>query len=143
VEGREGILRRGEDVSGGRDEGEPERLEGPGEQEAPTRTKPPGEQKGVRLFRGDEAAEAPMRGREVSQGSARAERGRETFLRSPGRRKALKGEAQERRGLKEASTGRGIGRRAERVAKPWERDFSEARHVSGTLGENPGCLWEG
>jgi len=59
-----------------------------------------------------------MRGREVSQGSAGAERGRETFLRSPERRKALKGEAQERWGLKEASTGRETDRRAERVAKP-------------------------
>jgi len=105
VEGREGDLRRGEDVSGGWGEGEPERLEGPGEQEAPTRGKHSGVQKGVRLFRGDQAAEAPMRGREVSQGSAGAERGRETFLRSLERRKALKGEAQERRELKEASTG--------------------------------------
>jgi hypothetical protein len=100
-----GGLRRGEDVSGGWDEGEPERLKGPGEQEAPTRFKRLGEQKGVRLFRGDEAAEAPMRSREVLQGSAGAERGRETFLRSSGRRKALKGEAQERGELKEASTG--------------------------------------
>jgi hypothetical protein len=84
-----------------------------------------------------------MRGREVSQGSARAERGRETFLRSPGRRKALKGEAQERRELKEASTGWEADRRAERVAKPWERDFSGARQVSGTPWENPGCFKEG
>jgi hypothetical protein len=33
------------------------------------------------------------------------ERGRETFLRSSGRRKALKGEAQECWGLKESSKG--------------------------------------
>jgi len=84
-----------------------------------------------------------MRGREVSQGSAGAERGRETFLRSPGRRKALKGEAQERRELKEASTGQETGRRAERVAKPWERDFSGAGQVPGTLRENPRCFREG
>jgi hypothetical protein len=32
VEGREGNLRRGDDVSGGWDEGEPERSKGPGEQ---------------------------------------------------------------------------------------------------------------
>jgi hypothetical protein len=36
VEGREGDLRWGEDTSGGFGEGEPERLEGPGEQEALT-----------------------------------------------------------------------------------------------------------
>jgi len=80
-----------------------------------------------------------MRGREVSQGSAGAERGRETFLRSSERRKALKGEAQERRGLKEASTGWEAGGRAERVAKPWERDFPGARHAFGTPWENPRC----
>jgi len=41
-EGREGDLRRGEDVSGGSYGGEPERLKGPGEQTAPTRTNPSG-----------------------------------------------------------------------------------------------------
>lgn len=38
----------------------------------------------------------------VSRGIARAERGRETFPRSPWRREALKGKAQERWGLKKA-----------------------------------------
>jgi hypothetical protein len=41
----------------------------------------------------------------VSQQSAGAEGGWETIRRSPGRRKALKGEAQERWGLKEAFKG--------------------------------------
>jgi hypothetical protein len=36
VEGREGDLRWGEDTSGGSDEGEPERLESPGEHEVLT-----------------------------------------------------------------------------------------------------------
>jgi len=39
----------------------------------------------------------------VLQGSARTERGEETLLRSPGRNKALKSEAQERWWLKEAA----------------------------------------
>lgn len=47
------------------------------------------------------------------------ERGRETFLRSSGRRKALKGEARERCGLKEAYKGLEVKKRhIERVAKP-------------------------
>jgi len=41
-EGREGILRWGEDTSGGFNGGEPERSKGPREQEAPTRIKPSG-----------------------------------------------------------------------------------------------------
>jgi hypothetical protein len=46
-----------------------------------------------------------MEGREVFRKSARAERGEETLLRSSVWRKALKGEAYERWGLKEASKG--------------------------------------
>lgn len=46
-----------------------------------------------------------MEGREVFRESARVERGEETLLRSSVWRKALKGEAYERWGLKEASKG--------------------------------------
>jgi len=46
-----------------------------------------------------------MEGREVFRKSARVERGDETLLRSSVWRKALKGEAYERWGLKEASQG--------------------------------------
>jgi hypothetical protein len=54
----------------------------------------------------------------VFRGNARAERGRVTFLRSSGRRKALKGEAQERWELKEASKEVRAFKTGERVAKP-------------------------
>jgi len=46
------------------------------------------------------------------------ERREETLFRSLKRRKALKGEAQERRELKEASRGCGAKNLIERVAKP-------------------------
>jgi hypothetical protein len=60
-----------------------------------------------------------MEGREVFRESARAERGEETLLRSSARRKALKSEAYERWGLKEASKGlRARLKHIERVAKP-------------------------
>jgi len=85
---------------------------------APTRTKPSGSKKGERLFRWDEAAEAPMTGRQVCWESARAEREEETLFRSLKRRKALKGKAPERWRLKEASEGLRVKRHIERVAKP-------------------------
>jgi hypothetical protein len=70
-------------------------------------------------------------------GSAGAERGRETFLRSSGRRKALKGEAQERWELKEALEG-AKAQSAERVAKPCGRRLRETGHVSRTPHQTVG-----
>jgi len=61
------------------------------------------------------------------QESARAERGEETFFNSLGRRKALKGKAQERRELKEASTG-------------WKADIS---HREGSQTLRVGLLGSG
>lgn len=81
----------------GETKGEPERREGPREQEAPTRPKPLGATSGVRLFEWEETVGAPARGLEVSWGSAGTERGEvKTFFRPFRRRKALKGEAHER-----------------------------------------------
>jgi hypothetical protein len=70
----------------------------------PTWIKRLGSKEGTRLGGWEQAAEAPTEGREVFRKSARAERGEETLLRSSTWRKALKGEAQERPKLKEAST---------------------------------------
>jgi len=67
----------------------------------------PGARRGNRLFRGEQDAEAPMRGREVSRESARAEGEVETPFRPLERKKALKSEAQERWRLREAFEGRG------------------------------------
>lgn len=65
-----------------------------------------GRMKGTRLSWGEQTAEATGRGREVSSGIARAEREvRKGLKRSPGKRKASKGEAHERGGLKEVLKG--------------------------------------
>jgi len=64
-----------------------------------------GGRKGARLFGWEETVGAPGQGRWVLPGSAGAEEGLGRVSRSPGRRKALKSEAQERWGLKEASKG--------------------------------------
>lgn len=83
----------------------PERRESPREQEVPTWINRLGSKEGTRLSGWDQAAEASVRGREVSHSSAGAERGAETLLRSSIWRKALKGEAQECVELKEALKG--------------------------------------
>jgi len=83
----------------------PERRESPREQKVPTWINRLGSKEGIRLSGWDQAAEAPMRGREVFHRSAGAERGEETLLRSSIWRKALKGEAQECVELKEALKG--------------------------------------
>jgi hypothetical protein len=89
-------------------EGEPERPQRPGEHRAPPWSKPPGKQKGARLLRWESTAGAPMPGREGLAGKGRSGRGKgKLFLRSSGRRKALKGGPQECRELKEALGGRG------------------------------------
>lgn len=72
---------------------------------APTRINRSGSEKGHGFFGGRKPLERRCKAVKVLQGSAGAEGRRETFYRSPGRRKALKGEAQERWGLKEASEG--------------------------------------
>jgi len=64
----------------------------------------------------------------VLPGSAGAEDKLERVCRSPGRRKALKREAHERWGLKEASKDEGARRLPERVAKPWgETSWGQAK----------------
>jgi hypothetical protein len=103
-EGREGA-RRGRRSSRGSAEGEPERSESPGEQELPARNKHSGGRKGDGFSGGKKPLERGCKAEQVLQGSAGAEGNPETGTRSPGRRKALKGEAQERGELKEASLG--------------------------------------
>jgi hypothetical protein len=83
----------------------PERSEVPGEQELPTRLKYSGSAKGDGFFGGRKPLERRCKAEQVLQGSAGAEQGPETGVGSPKRRKALKGEAQERGELKEASEG--------------------------------------
>jgi len=110
---------------------------------SPTRRKKSGCESGERLSGWDQAAEASARGLlRVSRESAGAERGRVTFFRSSGRSKALKGEAQERWELKEASQGARARESAGRVAKPWGRHLKETEaSVSGRLAERPGEKW--
>jgi len=69
---------------------------------APTRINRSGSEKGYGFFGGSKPLERRCEAGRVSQQSAGAEGGRETVHRSPERRKALEGEAQERWGLKEA-----------------------------------------
>jgi hypothetical protein len=64
-----------------------------------------GSEKGHGFSGGIKPLERRCEAGRVSQQSAGAEGGWETIRRSPGRRKALKGEAQERWGLKEAFKG--------------------------------------
>jgi len=87
-------------------EGAPERSERPREHAAPPRTKPPGKQKGARLSRREQSAGAPAPSRDgLARKSGSGRKKGRPFFRSPGRRKALKGEPQECRKLKEASRG--------------------------------------
>jgi hypothetical protein len=76
-----------------------------------------------------------MPGREGLAGKGRSGRGKgKLFLRSSGRRKALKGEPQERRELKEALGGWGRREAIERVAKPCGWNFRDSwQRVPDTL----------
>jgi len=87
--------------------GEPERSESSGEQKVPTRAKDLGSKKGHGFPGGRKPLEHRGKVVMVLPGSAGAEGGLERVRRSPGRRKALKSEAQERWGLKEASQDEG------------------------------------
>jgi len=116
-EGRKGISGGVEDFRKGSAAGEPERSQSPREQEPPTRANPPGGTKGDGFPGGSKPLKRRYEAEGVSWKSAGAERGEETLPRSPGRRKALKGEAHERWRLKNASKGLGM-RHAMRVAKP-------------------------
>jgi hypothetical protein len=80
-------------------------VEIPGEHELPTRIKHLGSVKGDGLIGGRKPLERRCKAEQVLQGSAGAEGSSEMSFRSPMRRKALKGEAQERGELKEASEG--------------------------------------
>jgi len=86
-------------------EGEPERSESSREQKVPTRAKHLGSKKGHGFLGGSKPLKRRGKVVMVLSGSARTEGGPERDSRSPGRRKALKSEAQERWGLKEASKG--------------------------------------
>jgi hypothetical protein len=86
-------------------EGDARETQKPKRAKVPTWINRLGSKEGTRLSGWDQAAEASMRGREVSQSSAGAERGAETLLRSSIWSKALKGEAQECVELKEALKG--------------------------------------
>jgi len=88
-------------LSGGR----AREVESPGEQELPARIKRSGGDKGDGFSDGRKPLERRCKAEQVLQGSAGAERSSETGISSSGRRKALKGEAQERGELKEASEG--------------------------------------
>jgi hypothetical protein len=89
----------------------PERSGIPGEQELPARIKRSGSAKGDGLFGGRKPLKRRCKAEQVLQESAGAEEMSETGSRSPKRRKALKGEAQERGELKEASVGLVSGHR--------------------------------
>jgi hypothetical protein len=68
----------------------------------PLRTNPSGSVKWVRLFSRDQTAGAPLRGRNRLRRKVQGRRGGSERIYRPGERsKALKGEAQERWGLKE------------------------------------------
>jgi len=83
----------------------PERLKSPREQQVPARTNPLGSRKGARLSWGGRRWSADARPKRLCRKAQERKRREETFFNSLGRRKALKGEAHERRELKEASTG--------------------------------------
>lgn len=85
--------------------GEPARSESPGEHEVPTRAKDSGSREGHGFSDGRKPLKHRGKVVEVLSGSAGAEEELERVVRSSGRRKALKGEAQERWGLEEASKG--------------------------------------
>jgi hypothetical protein len=114
-----------------------ERLRGrkPRRARAPAGSNPSGSAKGYGFHGGIKPSERRFKAEKVLEGSARAERGPERVPGSPWRRNALKGEAQECRGLKEASRGTGADT-AERVAKPCGRDFRGAgqRSVDASKG---------
>jgi hypothetical protein len=123
-EEREGRSGKGDAFRRGFPAGEPERWPIPGEHTAPTRRKTSGGEEG----RGFPGGIKPLKRRYEALtglvGKRRSGWGRETFLRSPGRRKALKGKAQERWELKEALEG-AKAQSAERVAKPCGRRLRE------------------
>lgn len=139
-EERKGSAVRGDASRRGSSERAPERWISPREHTSPTRRKKSGCEQGERLSGWDQAAVASARGpSRVLRENARAERGRVTFFRSPGRRKALKGEAHERWELKEAPQGAKAFQAVERVAKPWGRYLKETRAtVSGRPAERRG-----
>jgi hypothetical protein len=115
---RKGMSGGVDDFRKGSAAGEPERSESPREQEPLTRVNPPGGTKGDGFPGGIKPLKRRCKAEVVLRKSAGAERGEETLPRSPGRSKALKGEAHERWGLKEASKELGVDRHAMRVAKP-------------------------
>jgi hypothetical protein len=112
--------REGHEEGRNRFEDPPEKdLEGAKTQEGtvPVLTRTGWESWWVPLIPRAKTAGAPVSGRSVWQGSAGAERSRETGVQPRGRNEALKREAQERGKLKQASVGRGADA-AKRVAKP-------------------------
>lgn len=114
----EGEWKSGEDFFIGWIEGESKRRKSPREHVVPSRTKPLGSDKG----HGFKGGRKPLKHRSKAERFWRKvqERRDEGAIlhRSPLRRKALKGEAQECWELKEASKGLRSKKAIERVAKP-------------------------
>jgi len=115
---RKGISGGVDDFRRGSAAGEPERSESPREHRPPARINIPGGTKGDGFPGGIKPLKRRCKAEGVLRKSAGAERGGETRSRSPGGSKALKGEAHERWGLKQASKGSGMDPHVMRVAKP-------------------------
>jgi hypothetical protein len=107
LQGRKGIPGGVDDLREGPAAGEPERSESPGEQLPLVRVNPPGGIEGDGFSGGTNPLKRRCEAEVVLRKSAGAERRGVTRGRSPGRSKALKGEAQERWRLKQAPKGLG------------------------------------